>query len=1155
MHLKRLEMIGFKSFAEKTRLEFEPGITSIVGPNGCGKSNIADAIRWSLGEMSAKSLRSQQMLDVIFNGTANRPAQGMSEVSLTFDNNSHKIPLDYTEVTITRRLFRSGESEYFINKTQCRLKDVRDLFLDTGIGSDGYYIMVQGKVEFVLAAKPEERRELFEEAAGVAKYKVRREETLRKLAKVEQDMLRLNDSLAIYKQQMDSLDAAVRKARQHQKIQEEVKNLEIAALLESMRQAAEQLGVVRVRQKAAAKTLDKLKRELEAQEASLSEERRRWETLEQQLLDLQGEVAQRQSQWVKAEAEIQGARERETELQTRQARLQEDITQAQKTLRQWQGAHSALAEEIQVLEKECRERTGTFETQNKKGQADQATCLQLQRDLEKTKARLMELVRLISHHRNESNRLSSLLIRNEEAAKAKQRELGKVAERRQGLEGRIQEEEQADAPTKEGLTMLTASLQALQENRRQQEERLGAWEQTIQTTRERLARLEAEEAALEHWLRTNPVEMASAALRQRSLPGIYGPVGDLIRTSGPFSKLLERALGDRAHYFVADTLNDAQAAIQFLSEERKGWATFLVLDRLVQEASMLPFEAPGSRSMAEAVECDEKFRPVVRVLLGKTFYVGATIFEEALMRGGAEPQEDASRKRAVDATELRRELAALRGSLTTAQAERDALKQAIAQGEVKKIALEEEHRKLQVVFQVQQESLNRLREEREILETEVRLLRSEHEECLAGIAQTQSALHQEETLLKQLEEEEKTLQGTVQSQESSINTQRQQIETHQAQVSQLRLDAETLRERLAGKQRENTNAERETGALRQRLQQDETERSDNERKLGELAALQVEKKKFLESLRASKEEQEALLSRLSEERRVVQEHLRPLEEELSKRREELADAQSRAQEAEFQVRSLEQEQLRLTQTLQESYQLSPEDAQAHYGELHPNPEELIRLKRRLESIGPVNLAAPEEHAQLEERYHFLLTQQQDLLKAKDDLHQAIQKINATTREHFLETFGLVRENFQSLFQTLFEGGEADLVLTDEHNLLETGVDIVAQPPGKKLQNIALLSGGEKALTAIALLFAFFMVKPSPFCLLDEVDAPLDEANVVRFLRMLKTFVEKTQFIIITHNKRTMEVADVLYGITMAELGVSSLMSVKMENVPKEVVAA
>ena len=320
--------------------------------------------------------------------------------------------------------------------------------------------------------------------------------------------------------------------------------------------------------------------------------------------------------------------------------------------------------------------------------------------------------------------------------------------------------------------------------------------------------------------------------------------------------------------------------------------------------------------------------------------------------------------------------------------------------------------------------------------------------------------------------------------------------------------------------------------------------------MAQLAQIQTEKTQILDSLSAAKEEQNAKLTELLTQRQALQAQLRAQDEELSVCRETLSQAMVQAQEAEFQARSLDQDRLRFEQSLRDTYQLSMDEARASHADVVPDPEELARVKRRLEAMGAVNLAAPEEHAQLEERYQFLLTQQQDLLKAKDDLHQAIAKINATTREQFKTTFEQVRTNFRRLFTTLFQGGEADLVLTDEHNLLESGIDILVQPPGKKLQNITLLSGGEKALTAIAVLFAFFMVKPSPFCLLDEVDAPLDEANVGRFIRIVKEFSSKTQFIIITHNKRTMELADVLYGVTMAQLGVSSLISVKLESTSK-----
>ncbi len=1156
MRLKRLEMVGFKSFAEKTRVEFEPGITAIVGPNGCGKSNISDAVRWSLGEMSAKSLRSQQMLDVIFNGTANRTSQGMSEVSLTFDNTSHQIPLDYTEVTIARRLFRSGESEYFINKTQCRLKDVRDLFLDTGIGSDGYYVMAQGKIEFILGAKPEERRELFEEAAGVSKYKVRREEALRKLGKVEQDMLRLNDSLAIYKQQMDSLDAAVRKARQHQKLQEELRTLEIASLMQGFDKAQTEWEALHQRHEADERKLHSLHEELLRRETILSESRAQGAALEEKVLELQKEAGQCESDWAKTEAELTAARERQAELASAQERLTEEAARLEKVCEERQLSQGSLAAEVKELQGLFHEKNEKFKAEDHTGRADQDLAQRGQRELEKTKARLLELVRLISHHRNETVRLTSQSIRHEESVKAKERELEKVQLRRAAGDAQIAEQEALASATRDRLTTVQNALCAIDALQLTDQDALAGAEKTIQETRERLARLEAEKTSLERSLSQNPVALASTALHQQSPPGIFGPVEDLFRVSEPYRRLLARALGDRAHFFVADTLNDAQAAIRFLSDERKGWATFLVLDRLAQHETLLPLsETAGTRSLAEAVECEEKFRPVLQYLLGRTFYVGATLFEEGLLRGGSDPEGESFQASPADLGRLIQELKSDQEALQKAAAMRERLKTACAERETERSPMLEDQNKIQVLVQVQEETLGRLNEERAMLQTEVKLLGREREELTQGITQAQSDLAKEEILLTTLEEEEKTLQETLHAKDTELHTLRQAIQVHQAVVSQARVEAETLRERLLGKQKEEENAQWQLSSLNQRREEVAKERTSNAERLTQLSATQEEKSKLLETLQTRRDGHQGALSELLKERESLQGQLREFETDISDRRQTLAEAQAAVQEAEFQARTLDQERQRFERSLQESHQLSIEEARARYGELVPNAEELARIRRRLENLGAVNLAAPEEHAQLEERYHFLLTQQQDLLKAKEDLHQAIAKINATTREHFKTTFDQVRKNFQELYQTLFQGGEADVVLTDEHNLLESGIDIVAQPPGKKLQNIALLSGGEKALTAIALLFAFFMVKPSPFCLLDEVDAPLDEANVGRFLNMVKTFAEKTQFIVITHNKRTMEMADILYGVTMAELGVSSLISVKLESVKPEEVAA
>jgi len=1141
-------MVGFKSFAEKTRVDFEPGITAVVGPNGCGKSNISDSIRWALGEMSAKSLRSSQMMDVIFNGTAKRPAQGMSEVSLTFDNTSRQIPLDFTEVTIARRLFRSGESEYFINKTQCRLKDLRDLFLDTGVGNDGYYVMAQGKIEFILSAKPEERRELFEEAAGVAKYKARREEAIRRLNKVEQDMLRLNDSLAIYKQQMDQLDAAVRKAKNHSKLKEELQRQEIASLVQGHRKTQTDSDAARQKVEALTQELTQIRADLSQKETDLTAARATWEAMEHEILELQRQVSQVEGDYAKAETERRGAQEREVEIRETQTRLTGEQEQLTLDLEQWRTTQTSLFTEVEGLRGEYTVKNDLYKEEDSKARAEQEAVQSQQRELEKLKSRIMELTRLISHHRSETSRLTSLSVRHDEASKAKVRELEKVQLRRAAFDEQITQQEEQAGQTHQQLTALQAQVVELDEQQKRDQDTLVQLENTIQAGRERLARLEAEKISLERWLSQDPVVTASAALRSANLQGISGPIGQLFQTDHSRQRLLHRALGERTEYFIADTLNDAQAAVQYLTDNHRGWATFLILDRLTNDESLRPMtETAGTFVISESIQCEERFRPALQYLLGRTFHVGETLFEEGVVRGGADPSTESFQATPSDLARLNDELTSLKQTLTDADAQRDTLRKAVSARSDARRPLVAEQNRVQVQCQVQQENLSRLREDREMTQTEEKLLEQERDIALKSITDAQEALKQEEVLLTTLETEEQTMQHSLQEQDVMLQDRRHSLQSLQAAVAQVRVESETMRERLSGKEKEEINARERITSMESRQTGIAGELTQNEQRLVQLSELQAEKSAQLETLQAARETGQAALSAKLSERQAAQNDLHEREQSLTALRDSLSTAQSKAQEAEFENRTLEHERLRLETAMQETFQLTIAAAAETHGEIVPDAEELQRLRKRIENMGAVNLAAPEEHAQLTERFTFLQTQQADLLKAKEDLMQAITKINATTLEQFKITFEQVRANYKQLYQTLFNGGESDLILTDEKNILESGIDIMAQPPGKKLQSIALLSGGEKALTATALLFAFFMVKPSPFCLLDEVDAPLDEANVGRFLKMVKSFSEKTQFIVITHNKRTMEMADVMYGVTMAELGVSSLMSMKMET--------
>ena len=552
--------------------------------------------------------------------------------------------------------------------------------------------------------------------------------------------------------------------------------------------------------------------------------------------------------------------------------------------------------ELQNLRTTFHEKNNAYKQEEEKGREEQSAILNLQKELEQAKSRLLELVRLISHHRNEAVRLTSLSVRYEEATKSKERELEKIRLRRLAFDEQILSQDKLVVEMQEKLITIENTLTAIDDLQRQDQAASIELERTIQNARERLARLEAEKISLERWLSQDPVALAASALRHASLPGVYGPVSDLLKTSGPYQRLLDRALGDRADYFVADTLNDAQAAIRYLSEERKGWAVFLILDRLSGSHTLPALDEHfGSRSLAVQVNSDDRIQIVKQFLIGSTYYVGATLFEESLIMGGAEPEMESFQATPSDLGGLVQELSGLRQTLESSFAERARLEHVVTERTAERAPISEDQRKVQVLSQVQQESLQRLRDEVQMNETEEKLLTRERDESVQLINKTQESLKQEEILLATLEEEEKSLQSSFQNQDTALQNQRHTVQTHLAHISQLRLEAETLRERLLGKEREAENAQSRLDAFGDRSQQISTEQSETDSRLTQLAQIQVEKSQLLESLQSAKEQQNGALTELLTQRQELQAQLHTHEEELAACRDTLSTAQTQAQ--------------------------------------------------------------------------------------------------------------------------------------------------------------------------------------------------------------------------------------------------------------------
>ena len=1148
-------MVGFKSFADKTRLEFEPGIAAIVGPNGCGKSNIVDAIRWCLGEMSAKSLRSRVLLDVIFNGSANRPATNLSEVSLTFDNSTNTLPIDYSEVTVTRRLFRSGESEYYLNGTPCRLKDIRDLFLDTGIGDSGYSIMEQGRVAYIMEAKPEERRELFEEAAGVSKYKARREEALRKLERIQIDMDRLADVITMTRDQMDKLEAAVRKARQYQKMQDDLKNMEIAHWLWDINQLDEQIKVLDGEIHGLEDTVQQKSTSLTQHEVSLSELKVTDTDQEKRLVALNSQISEVDGRIKLAEHRIQTARERVQEILSRDVTLDQEIAQSETRIQgleqsavQLQGALDAekkTADEIQQVlgrAEQCHQEL--LNRQNEMAQQNKAFDTRV---WEKTQQH-MKLQNDIAAEQSRLTRLDSDL-------KSLLKEKAKSEEKKAALLPTI-ETLQRDLVDKDQLLQKVGEQQKnlsdqIQDVSRQEEEAQRAYaqgqERYFQTKATLDAHLEREQ--------NDPYALGARTLISSNFRGIHGPLGKIIQVSEPDQPVVRQVLGAHLTDLIADTLEDAQAAIRFLEEQNNGRVRFLVLDRIPPRTDQFRQSGlQGERPVMNLIQCDPHFEPALRLLVSDWLVAGNALYGEGIIEGGASLSSPAGQT-ATDYTDpfqrknIEDEISRLRQEMENIQNRRTELagqKQALT---AEFDALKNTHDPLKIEAGVTRQNLENSQREITLL-TDGLALTDNDIRTIEG--DQRSAEEKVTAMIRDLQ----TLETDTQSVRDEWQVLQAALAEQQQKTSQAASELAVVKERAAGQQERVQWNEKQLSACRSDLDTLQSsltakrqERATSGERVEEQRAIETQGEQDIKAELDQRKVMDQDLEALHRERQALQDRLTQEETALNQLREERENLQNQLHEKKLTRSHSDIRRDTCSSQMKTKYSVEPLEAQNLYGmpTADVNVQELERLRRRIESMGPINLAAPEEHTQLEERYNFLLSQQQDILKAKDDLQQVIQKINGTTRESFRETFDRVRENFKTIFAQLFEGGEADLRFTDETDLLNTGIDIFAQPPGKKLQNISLLSGGEKAMSAVALLFAFFMVRPSPFAIMDEVDAPLDDNNVLRFVNMVKVFSQKSQFLMLTHNKRSMEAADVFYGVTMETVGVSKILSARFKR--------
>ena len=1176
--MKRLEAYGFKSFADRIEIEFDRGVTAVVGPNGSGKSNITDAVRWVLGEQNVRSLRGTKAEDIIFTGSASRRASGVAEVSLTFLNDGD-MPVDFSEVVITRRLFRTGESEFYINKTRCRLKDIYALIADTGLGHDGLSVISQNKIDEILNSRPEERRLFFEETAGITKYRDRKRESVRKLEAAEQNLTRVADIRQEIQTQLAPLEKEAARTRQYQAWQEKLRQCRVTALYRRQEHSrlAEAAGVEKMRagedeERAAATAVQSLetKKELLAKAVldleTLLEEK---STAKNRLHDAMEA----------AESELRVLEERRQQSDANQRRLKEERT---KLLAEGKTANEER-EKLLSAEKERQEKA---QAAAEKVEEERAKAAALGHQAREQKAVLQETLRQRDEAQRETLTKESELKLIEHDIGAGHVEVAQKGESVAALEKSLaadREElaslDQAAAENAKEEADLTAAQGAAEKRRQEIQASLRPRQQSIRTARQYIEQAEAKvgvltqmQAAYEGFGRAVKAVLGTKEPWRR---GICGAVAELLRIPAPYLTAIEVALGAAQQNIVAEDTETARQAIAYLKRTRAGRVTFLPLDGLVFGAS----PEAGAKKLPgvigygnEVVQVEEKYRGAIDFLLARTLVVDT--MEHALRVTKAYHQR--LRIVTLEGELLHPGGAITGGNLQNREAgflnrggEIEALKKSLAE---RKADLEKEEQLYEDANQELTsgeetlEGLKKRLEEVRVRAAEVRVSREKladqvEEDTLRLAAMKELAKERADSFAKAQQVRGETIRA-LQALRQQVTERQKAVTEAEERLEDLEQDAEDFRKWLTKLEMQAAALAQEAGHSRQLvlLKEKEIARieaavTENQQAAEKLESGVHEGKEEAERLRRILKEQEAAYACLEEayqalhgERmekvsaaqeeeaalRSARQHLGQMQEKLH----QLAMAQSKLQFATEQC----------VTTLREEFHLTPEEAAKEALDLSDKAlqETTARLSADIEALGTVNLNAVAEYERLKERHDFMAAQAKDLEEAKENLLRIIKEMDATMTKQFKEAFARIKEHFNAIFAALFGGGRAEVRLTDETRVLEAGVEIEVQLPEKKQQNLSVLSGGERALTVIALLFAFLRVRPAPFVVLDEIDAPLDEANIMRFGRFLRDFAAHTQFVIVTHRKGTMEAADTMYGVTLEDAGVSKIISVRLD---------
>ncbi|WP_274434362.1 chromosome segregation protein SMC [Alicyclobacillus sp. ALC3] len=1186
MFLKRIDILGFKSFADKTGVEFSSGITAVVGPNGSGKSNISDAIVWVLGEQSARSLRGSKMEDVIFSGSDSRKSINFCEVSLTLDNADHHLPVAYEEVTVTRRLYRSGDSEYLINQTTCRLRDIHELFMDSGLGRESYSIVGQGKIEQMLSTRPEDRRGPFEDAAGIVKFKFRRKEAERRLEETAANIVRVDDILAELEDQAGPLEKEAARAREYETLQIQLRDVDVSILLhdvsrmqERLHGVTEQVGEWTGRRTEAAAALTNSQVGLRQARGELERQTAGVETIQRRLM---GAVEQRQ----RTEGDL-------ALLQERLAGAQRETEDKAEQLRQLEAERTDILAQATVQRNRLQQLQGVLESKTAELEAavhgvDPAVKSGIEAQIERVNSEVIE-----GHHQRATYR-NEMKAADESLQSEERREARFTSELTRW-------QAEIDACTSEIALLMdkkTASEAALSVLSRRQNE--------LGEALKRCVRDEAQATALMHQKESSVASLHSRlellkdleqgydgyaqgvktvlqAASKGRLDGVFGALAGLISVQREYEQAVETALGAAQQNILVATEAAARQAIAMLKSRQAGRATFMPLDvvkgrQLSDSDRRLAQTVDGFVGTAsELVQTDVRFRVAVEHLLGNVLVArtleaanemarklgyrvrvvtvdGDVVSPGGIMSGGSHTRKGPGLLgRTREQKDLAARLADTEQQLAEQRETRDALRAEAEQLQVNARKVENDARELRRAMDQCDASIREWRAKAEAAFERVEGLRWEQEQVVAGRTswaarrdQAETKLAETELALAALEQELKDLRSALDTWDASVQQAQESMTSLKVEVATLTQERSSLKERIAELDLRQRRLNERKVLLQQELRAAQEVIAATQQSIEQGGQTAVETANLVALL-------EAELVTWRQGRQDLEAHVLSVEQQVQREQAVLTAAEEQVHRATAAVERTDLELNHLLERLGEQYQMTYEWASSHFEpalDLEASRRTADGLRNKIRALGDVRQGAIEEWERVSARMNFLSRERDDLLAARAQLTDVIGEIDEEMSKRFVTTFEQIKAEFQVMFKLLFNGGRADLTLTNPDDLLSTGIDVMAQPPGKRLQNLNLLSGGERALTAMALLFSILRVRPVPFCVLDEVEAALDEANVVRFAQQLRRFSDETQFIVITHRRGTMEEADALYGVTMQESGISTMISVRLDNEPE-----